>query len=500
MNVKTRPRISDSCKLPLSYRMRDSVTTYQNKAGVILVLGFPFRAIRLNRCWSAAVRLLAEGSFVLFEELVPETEQQEPEKVELFLDELVRKGVLERRGFADTKTHPLISVIVPVRNRPTEIEACLRALQQLRYPRERLEIIVVDDASQDTTPEVISRFPVKHMTLNEHKQASYCRNLAARESKGEIVAFVDSDCRVHPDWLSELVTCFRDRSLAAVGGLVDSELEESALDRYEKVKSSLHLGFRPRRSSGNEPFFYLPSCNLLVKRRPFLKLGGFREDLHVGEDVDLSWRLRDAGYQIEYRPFGVVYHKHRNRLKAFCIRRFEYGTSEPILQQLHPERIKQIPFPLGAAAFWGIVALALLSAITPFLGLAGVVLLADSYLRSQRLKRKEIPFRRGTLIVAVLRNYLAFLCQISAFVSRYYLLWCPLIFAVSPVSGVIVLGMHLLTGTVDYSVRRADLHLPVFLWYHSLEQLSYQAGVWWGCLRRLRFNPVIPRVVFRTTT
>ena len=103
-------------------------------------------------------------------------------------------------------------------------------------------------------------------------------------------------------------------------------------------------------------------------------------------------------------------------------------------------------------------------------------------------------------MAAVLRSYLAFLCQISAFVSRYYLLWCPLIFVVSPVAGAIVLGMHLLTGTVDFCVKRADLHLPVFLWYHTLEQLSYQAGVWWGCLRGLCFNPVIPRVVFKRTT
>jgi mycofactocin system glycosyltransferase len=478
--------------------MRESVSFYQNKGGVILVLDFPFRAIRVNQCWSAAIRLLAEGSFIPLEKLIPRKDPQEPEKVEFFLDGLVREGFLERRGFAGMGTHPLVSVIVPVRNRPIDIEACLRALQQLRYPRERLEIIIVDDASQDTTPEVISCFPVKRMTLNEHKQASYCRNLAARESKGEIVAFVDSDCRVHPDWLSELVPCFRDRSLAAVGGLVDSELEKSALDRYEKVKSSLHMGFRLRRSTGNEPFFYVPSCNLLVRRGPFLKLGGFREDLHVGEDVDLSWRLRDAGYQIEYRPFGVVYHRHRNQLRTFCARRFDYGTSEPMLQQLHPERIKQIPFPLGGAAFWGIVALALFSAFMPLVGLAGLILLADCQLRSRRLKRKEIPFRKGTLIFAVLRSYFAFLYQFSAFVSRYYLLWCPVVFVVSPVAGAIVLGMHLLTGSIEFCIKRADLNLPVFLWYHTLEQLSYQAGVWWGCLRGLCFKPVNPRVVLKT--
>ena len=281
---------------------------------------------------------------------------------------------------------------------------------------------------------------------------------------------------------------------------MDSELEESALDRYEKVRSSLHLGLRLRRTTESEPFFYVPSCNLLVRRGPFLELGGFREDLHVGEDVDLSWRLSDAGYQIEYRPFGVVYHKHRNRLRTFCARRFDYGTSEPILQQRHPERIKQIPFPIGGAAFWVIVALTLFSAFLPLLGLAALVLLVDSHLRSRRIKRKEIPFRIGTLLVAVPRSYFAFLYQFSAFVSRYYLLWCPVVFVVSPAVGAIVLSMHFLAGSVEFWMKRADLNLPVFLWYHSLEQLSYQAGVWWGCLRGLCFKPVNPRIVLRRIT
>ena len=483
--------------LPLSYRMRASVSCHQNHLGVILVLDVPLRAIRVNQSWAATMGLLATGSFIPLEELVSEADLQEPEKVELFLDGLVRQGILERRGFVSLEGPPLVSAIVPVRNRPVDIETCLCALQQLHYPRDRVEIIVVDDASQDATPAVISRFPVKHLTLKEHKQASYCRNLAARKSKGEILAFVDSDCRVHPEWLSELVSCFRDRSIAAVGGLVDSWHEKSALDRYEKVKSSLHLGHRLRRSTEGQPFFYVPSCNLLVRRGPFLDLGGFREDLHVGEDVDLSWRLRDAGYQIEYRPFGVVYHKHRNQWRTFCARRFEYGTSEPMLQQLHPNRIKQIPFPLGGGAFWGIVGLALIWVFAPLLVLAGLVLLLDSQLRSRRFKEKGIPFRSHRLVVAVLRSYFAFLHQSNAFVSRYYLLWLPVLFLVSPAVGVIVLGMHFVTGIVEFYIKRADLNLPTFLWYYSMEQLSYQAGVWWGCLRGLCFKPVNPRLVLR---
>jgi hypothetical protein len=220
----------------------------------------------------------------------------------------------------------------------------------------------------------------------------------------------------------------------------------------------------------------------------------------VGEDVDLSWRLRDTGYQIEYRPFGVVYHKHRNHVRSFCARRFDYGTSEPMLQQLHPGRDKQIPFPLGGVAFWSIVGLAFIRGGAPLLVLAGLVLLLDSQFRSRRLKKKGIPFQRHALVFAVFRSYFALLHQSSAFVSRYYLLWVPVLFVLSPLAGVILIGLHLLTGIVDYRIKRADLNPPTFLWYYSLDQLSYQAGVWWGCLRGLCFKPVNPRLVLIRAT
>jgi hypothetical protein len=144
--------------------------------------------------------------------------------------------------------------------------------------------------------------------------------------------------------------------------------------------------------------------------------------------------------------------------------------------------------------------LAFIWGLAPLLLLAGLVLLLDSHLRTRRLKEEGIPFQSHTLVVAVLRSYFALLHQSSAFVSRYYLLWFPVLFVLSPLAGVIVLGVHLLTGIVEYRIKRADLNLPAFLWYYSLEQLSYQAGVWWGCLRGLCFKPVNPRLVLRRAT
>ncbi len=70
---------------------------------------------------------------------------------------------------------------------------------------------------------------------------------------------------------------------------------ESAVDRYEAVMSSLSIGNRERVGNSGNDTFYLPSCNLLVRRSAFKSAGGFKDSMHVGEDVDLTWRLRDRG-------------------------------------------------------------------------------------------------------------------------------------------------------------------------------------------------------------
>lgn len=482
---------------PLAYRLPKKVAWQERNGSLQLVLAFPLKTIMLHRTWRAVFERLSSDNFVPLDKLAPLIHGGYPDEVELFLNDLFRKGFLEQEGFSTLFDHPFVSVIIPVRNRPLEIEACLRSLGEVVYPPEKLEIIVVDDASTDHTPEMISRFPVHLIRLRENRQASYCRNLAARKARGDILAFIDSDCLAEPLWLQELIPAFKDPSLGAVGGMVDSYFVESSLDRYEQVKSSLIMGFRAKRSLERERFFYVPSCNLLARRGFFLKLGGFKEELFVGEDVDFCWRLQDAGHHVEFRPAGRVYHKHRNRLRPFCARRFDYGTSEPLLQQLHPERRKQMVFPPGASLFWGIAILAIIFASFPFLALCGITVLFDALSKLFRITGKGTTIKFPAVFMAVIRSYFAFFYHCCAFVSRYYLFWAIVVMPLFPLAFIIIIGMHLLAGLVEYFIKKPHLNPVSFFFYFSLEQLSYQLGVWWGCLKNLSFSSVNPRVAWK---
>ena len=217
--------------------------------------------------------------------------------------------------------------------------------------------------------------------------------------------------------------------------------------------------------------------------------------MHVGEDVDFCWRLQDQGSHIEYMPVGTVYHRHRNTVRHFCARRFDYGTSEPLLQKNHTKRIKQFLFPLPAVGFWGVVLLSIILRSLPLLGLSGLVLLTDSLITFSRIRQKHIPLYVTYILWATFRGYFAFLYHCCAFVSRYYLLWALVVCVFSPVMAALMFGAHLLTGIGEYFIKKPPLRLPSFLLFFTLDQLSYQLGVWWGCLKRRCFSPVNPQMV-----
>ncbi len=494
--MKRAEKVSQDTK-SLAYRMRESVSYHRWDDGLVLILRSPMKAVVLNRYWEAVFSHLSTRNFIPFECITSLTETADPVKAELFLNRLVRKGFLEQEGLSDLIHYPSISIIIPVKNRPQEIASCLRSLAHLDYPSKKVEIIVVDDASDDHTAEVVGQFPVRLLALTEAKQASCCRNLAAQKASGEILAFIDSDCLADPRWLKELIPAFKDVEVGAVGGRVDSYYEAKGLDRYEQVKSSLKIGSWFRSTHEADPFFYVPSCNLLVRRPLFLKVGGFREDLHVGEDVDLCWRIRDEEHHIEYRPIGKVYHRHRNQLQSFCSRRFDYGTSEPLLQRLYSKRNKKLVLPGAQSLFWcGVVASILLNSLF-FLAFAGIVVLAEVMEKFSRVHQRRLPIAPFHLFSAVLRGHFAFFYQWCSFFSRYYLIGSFILFPVLPWVSALVIGMHFLTGLVEFFIKKPRLSFPSFFFYFSLEQLSYQLGVWWGCFKKNYFGPVNPQVVMK---
>ncbi|MHB8708644.1 MAG: mycofactocin biosynthesis glycosyltransferase MftF [Desulfuromonadales bacterium] len=462
------------------YRLADNIRVQDADGGGVLLASRPLRLARLNSSLLALVRRVHNDWYAA---------QTSAEAAAL--ENLVKNGFVRCKRLLSPHLQqlPLVSVVIPVKDRAEELRQCLTSLSKLDYPRERLEIVVVDDGSSDETPATAKELGAILIASGAVGGGpALARNQGARVASGEILAFIDSDCIASAHWLQELLPVFAEEQVAAVGGLVDGMYTDSALDRYEAAMSSLNLGGREMSGSVGNDTFYLPSCNLLVRREAFLAAGGFRTALHVGEDVDLTWRLRDAGWKIVYLPEGAVQHAHRSRLWPFMKRRFDYGTSEGMLKQLHPVRGKKMALPPVLAVILGLLTGAVLGLSLLPLPLAAAVLLADALLVNRRLRKQQLPFTFGDILLARARAVGSLGYYLGYHLLRYYLGLLLLAACIYPPLGLVLLLTFAGVGRVDYSVRRPHMMLPAFYLYYLCEQLSYGAGVFWGCFRLGSFS------------
>jgi mycofactocin system glycosyltransferase len=468
----------------VSFRIAPGVEIVATRSGPTLIAWSPLRLVTINA--GLAKLLDARG------DIVPTS----PAAARA-LDALHRRGLLERAPEEPVAGPlPRVSVIVPVKDRAEELRRCLESTRRLDYPADRIEVLVVDDGSADDGPAVARALGATVIPSGGRGRGpAAARNRGAAAASGEILAFLDSDCVASEQWLRELVGAFADPDVAAVGGRVDGLRTSSSLDRYEAEMSSLRLGARGRSARLGSDTFYLPSCNLLVRRSAFAEVGGFREELHVAEDVDLSWRLRDRGATIAYVPRGPVLHEHRNRLGPFLRRRFEYGTSEGVLDVLHPERRKRFVLPPGLVAAGLLLAMTCVLASWIPAALCAGVLALDSLRFWSRLRRqlRSVPLR--PVLGARLRAWGSLLYFASFHLVRYHAPAIALASLVWPRFAILGAALVLWPACVDYRFKRPALPFPSFLALYVAEHVAYGAGVFRGCVRQRTFRCYRPVVV-----
>jgi mycofactocin system glycosyltransferase len=412
------------------------------------------------------------------------------------LDRLVLKGVLIKNEMVETQIYPAISIIVPVKNRPQDIEECLRSLKSLDYPKDMVEIFVVDDGSTDSTTEVVQVFKIKAILLPKSIGASACRNLAAEEARGDLLGFTDSDCAPHPQWLRELVPYFNEETIGIVGGYVSNFYHHSSLDRYEDVRSSLNMGshsFRTGESQSSNR--YVPSCNLIIRKKAFYEAGGFQEDLIVGEDVDLCWRVRKLGYQLLYVPQGEVKHKHRNDLRHMLARRYDYGTSEAILCLKHRDQRKRISFQPFHSISYIALCLGIITQYLLFFILGGGILSIDFFRKYIKIKKSNLPLTISKILWSVLRSYFSFSYLTSAYLIRYYMIFLIFLSFFYLKLWLFTFSLLIFSALVDFSIRKPKINLFFFLFFYTLDQLAYQTGVLLGCFHKRNLTPYIPALL-----
>ncbi|HET9857356.1 MAG TPA: glycosyltransferase [Chthoniobacterales bacterium] len=219
------------------------------------------------------------------------------------------------------------SVIVPSYNRSEPVRACLRSLTAMDYPRDRFEVIVVDDGSREPVDGLATDFEdVLHLKIlrKKHEGPAAARNHGAAHAKGKFLAFTDDDCTASPSWLRALGERLTTAPQDLVGGKIINALDSNIYSAASQmILDTVYEHYNP--ALGRAHFF--ASCNFAMTAEKFRALEGFEQDwsLAGGEDRAFCYRWIHRGWKLNYAPEAVIVHHHALDLRSFCGLYLRYG-------------------------------------------------------------------------------------------------------------------------------------------------------------------------------
>ena len=233
---------------------------------------------------------------------------------------------------------PEVSVVVPVYNGEADLPDLIECLRSQTYPPDKVEYILVDNNSRDRTSAIIQtaakfdRITIHHFTENQIQSSYAARNKGIHDSKGEIIAFTDADCRPESDWLENLVKPFINPEIALSAGEILALPGKTILEQHADRENTLS-----QKHTLTHPFCaYGQTANLAVRREVLETVGLFRPYLTSGGDADLCWRiLRETSYKLDFVESAIVRHRHRSTIKQLQSQWYRYGESNKYLHELH---------------------------------------------------------------------------------------------------------------------------------------------------------------------
>jgi len=445
--------------------------------GSALLGGSPTRLLRLA---PAAQDMLADGRLKVHDALSAELART-----------LLDATVAHPRP-AGGPSHRDVTVVIPVRDNPYGLRRLVAALRDLH-------IVVVDDGS--STPIEREDIAGLHSDIEvlrhaQSKGPAAARNTGLAACKTGFVAFLDSDVVPRRGWLEALLGHFCDPTVALVAPrIVGLAQTDHLVARYEAVRSSLDLGQREAPVIPYTSVSYVPSAAIICRTSKLRDIGGFDETLRSGEDVDLCWRLVEAGARLRYEPIAQVGHDHRTQLRDWIARKAFYGGSAAALSIRHPDKIAPLMISGWALAAWILMAIG-----TSFSYLASLLVAGLTGRRIAKTLQGADTQIWDVLAVAA-RGLWSSALQLASAICRHY--WpVALVAAIvfRPARRVVLIAA-VLDGVVDWATRRrsADedakpIGLLTYVLLKRVDDLAYGLGLWYGVLRERNIGPLKPQI------
>lgn len=255
---------------------------------------------------------------------------------------------------------PKYSIIIPVYNRIDEVDDLLKSLAAQKC--KDFEVIIVEDGSTNPCNEIVASYSDKidiKYYFKDNEGRSIARNYGMERSSGDYLIFFDSDCVIPPDYFAVLTQSLEKSPVDCFGG------PDAAHESFSNTQKAINYSMTSFLTTGGIrggkvqlEKFTPRTFNMGFSREVYDKVGGFRE--MFSEDIDMSTRIRNAGFGISLIRAAYVYHKRRVNMKLFARQVYVFGMSRITLKLLYPESLKLVHL-LPAVFVIGSLALIFLS-------------------------------------------------------------------------------------------------------------------------------------------
>jgi len=231
----------------------------------------------------------------------------------------------------------MISVIVPAFNAEKTIAACLTSLLNQTVAQQDYEIIVVDDGSTDATADIVRKYSQVRLLSQENQGPAAARNNGVRQAQGDIILFTDADCTVSDNWIEEM-TCLLKSNPEVVGAKGVYKTSQKSLvarfvqleyeDKYDVMKRHKYIDF-------------IDTYSACFRKHVFIKMDGYNRSFPVAcaEDVELSFRLANAGYKMLFAPRAIVYHIHPDNFAGYLKKKYKFAYWRILAVRKNPNKI-----------------------------------------------------------------------------------------------------------------------------------------------------------------
>ena len=444
------------------------------KKGNVLIAGSPLRIFRL----SAAGQSIAESL---------EQTGEAPISAQLLVARLIDAGALHPLPSleSDAPTLSDISIVIPLfalsENDIVRVQNLITEFSAFS------QVVVVDDASPFTFPEMPNtNVTVHRQEINTGPGAA--RNAGLAYVSTSHVVFIDADVQCTHEDICELAKWWSLPKLAVLAPRVKSLnwfQNGAVIAAYEEVRSPLDMGALPARVRAGTRVSYVPSALLLCDVAALRAIDGFDESMRTGEDVDLIWRLDEAGYSCRYEPSIEVHHLPRTTTQQIVQQRMGYGKSAALLATKHRGALAPLRVSGWSTGVWASIALGF-----PVIG--GVVAAGTAVALHRKLRFLPDAEKESARLATL--GHLHAGKQIASAVTR---VWWPIALLLALVSRRARWALCLaafVPALSDWWTSRPHLDPVRYTLLRWVDDMSYGFGVWKGVVREGNYDPLVPEL------